>query len=804
MSADASQQTMRTLAEPTHRTVVLHVGEQFRASEKLVVEKALRDRPGVIEVDANPVAQTATVAYDQGVTSIYELRRWIEQGGFKCAGCNVAGCICDPLQEPTAPQPALDDEAVTRADDPTGHGMGGHSGHSMAGMAEQMRNRFFASAVFTVAIVAWSDVGKHVFGSALATPFGLDRDVWLLLLSLPVLYAARMFFTGAVSALRERTLDMNVLVAIAVGISWAYSFAVTLGLKGTVFYDAGAMLATFVLLGHWFEMRARGGASDSIRALLDLAPPKAVVLRDGEPVEVSTAEVQLGDLLLIRPGAKIPVDAEVIEGDSEVDESTVTGESLPVHKRSGDKLVGATINKNGTLRARATAIGSDTALAQIVQLVQEAQNSKAPAQRLADRAAFWLVLVALGAGTATFGIWAGLVGRDVTGSLLFAISVVVITCPDALGLATPTAIMVGTGLGAKRGILFKHAIALEQATILDTVVFDKTGTLTRGHPEVVDIDTADGVDENDVLRLVAAAEGDSEHPLAQAIVNRARERGLQPPPAQDFQAVPGHGVLATVEGRRLAVGNERLLQRDNISLDGVTDRGAQLSADGRTTVEVAIDGKAAAVIAISDAPRETANAAVQALRELGVRTVMLTGDSHGTAQRVASEVGIEEVIAEVLPQDKAAKVSELQQQGRRVAMVGDGVNDAPALAQADVGIAIGAGTDVAVETADVVLMRSDPLDVATAIQISRGTVRKMHQNLAWAVGYNSLAIPLAAGILEPAGFTLSPAVAALSMSGSSIVVAVNAITLKRLELRPRPPSERTTPAGSESTATAAA
>ena len=399
----------------------------------------------------------------------------------------------------------------------------------MAGMAEQMHNRFFVSLVFTLAILAWSDVGKSVFGSRLATPFGLDRNVWLLLLSLPVLWAARMFFTGAVTALRQRTLDMNVLVAIAIGVSWVYSVAVTVGLKGDVFFDAGAMLATFVLLGHWFEMRARGGASDSIRALLDLSPPKAVVLRDGEPVEVPTAEVQVGDLLLIRPGAKIPVDAEVIEGESEVDESSVTGESLPAHNGPGDKLVAATINKNGTLRARAIAVGSDTALAQIVKLVQEAQNSKPPAQRLADRAAFWLVLVAINAGTLTFLIWAGLIGRDVKESLLFAISVVVITCPDALGLATPTAIMVGTGLGAKRGMLFKNAIALEQAVTLDTVVFDKTGTLTRGEPEVVEIATADGVSEHELLRLVAAAEGDSEYPLAQAIVNAAHQRGLQSP-----------------------------------------------------------------------------------------------------------------------------------------------------------------------------------------------------------------------------------------------------------------------------------
>jgi Cu2+-exporting ATPase len=773
---------MTAAADRASEIVVLHVGTQYRGSEKLVVESALRSRPGVIAVEANPAAQTATVSYDPRLTSVEELRRVVTECGFECAGCNVPGRCCDPLQEPTAPQPALDHAAVARAHDPAGHGQGGHSGHSMDDMALQMRNRFFVSLVFALAILAWSDVGNSIFGSDLATPFGLERNVWLLLLSLPVLWAARMFFTGAVSALRRHTLDMNVLVALAIGTSWIYSLAVTLGLKGTVFYDAGAMLATFVLLGHWFEMRARGSAADSIRALIDLAPPKALALRDGQPVEVPTAEVKVGDLLLIRPGAKIPVDAEVLEGESEVDESTVTGESLPLHKVSGDKLVGATINKSGTLRARATAVGSDTTLAQIVKLVQEAQNSKAPAQRLADRAAFWLVLVAIVAGTLTFFIWAVVIGDDVSTSLLYAISVIVITCPDALGLATPTAIMVGTGLGAKRGILFKNASALEQAAALDTVVFDKTGTLTRGEPEVVEIATADGISEPELLRLVAAAETDSEHPLAQAIVNAAHQRGIRPAAVSDFQAIPGQGAVASVDGHRLAVGNASLLDGEHVSLDGLTDRAAKLAGQGRTTVHVALDGKAAGIIAIADAPRDTAKAAVTALRKLGVRAVMLTGDSHATAARVSAAVGIDEVIAEVLPEDKAATVKELQDQGRKVAMVGDGVNDAPALARADVGIAIGAGTDVAIETADVVLMRSDPLDVATAIQISRGTVRKMRQNLAWAVGYNALAIPIAAGVLEPVGITLSPAIAALSMSGSSIIVAVNAISLRRLRL----------------------
>jgi Cu2+-exporting ATPase len=773
------------LTDARGEEVVLHVGGLHYASEKAVVERVLDQRPGVLAVEANPVAQTATVRFDPHETSVPELRRWVRECGYHCAGQSVPGHVCDPLADPTHPRPH-DDAASERAEHAHGHGHGGHAGMSMAAMVADMRRRFLVALIFTAPIVLWSDVGKSLFGSALATPFGLDREVFELLLSLPVvLYASSIFFTGAVRALRAGTLDMMVLVAVAIGAGWLYSLAATFFIEGEVFYEAAAMLASFVLLGHWFELRARGGANDAIRALLDLAPPRAVVLRDGEPVEVATAQVQVGELLLIRPGAKVPVDATIEDGESEVDESTVTGESLPVHKQVGDELIGATINKNGTLRARASAVGADTALAQIVKLVQEAQSSKAPGQRLADRAAFWLVLVALLGGLATFLIWNVVVGRDVQDALLFAITVVVITCPDALGLATPTAIMVGTGLGAKRGILFKHAMALEQAAALDTVVLDKTGTLTRGEPEVVAIVTADGIAERELLRLVAAVERESEHPLAQAIVNAATARELEPPPVESFQAVPGHGALATVEGRQVAVGNARLLDREGVSPDGrqgLAARAAELAGEGRTTVRVAIDGRAAAVIAIADAPRETAAAAIAALKDLGVRPVMLSGDARATAQRIAAQIGIEEVIAEVLPAEKAQKIAQLQAEGRRVAMVGDGVNDAPALAQADVGIAIGAGADVAVETADVVLMRSDPLDVATAITISRGAVRKMRQNLAWAVGYNSLALPIAAGVLEPIGFMLRPEVGAISMSGSSVIVALNAVALKRLRL----------------------
>jgi P-type Cu2+ transporter len=766
----------------TAETVVLHVGGLSYAGEKAVVERKLGAQPGVLSVDANPVAQTATVTFDPERTSVEQLKRWVEECGYHCAGQSVPGHLCDPLgAAPLAP--ASGHLGVERADAADGHGEGGHAGMSMAAMVRDMRDRFLVAAVFAVLIAIWSPLGKSLFGSIPATPFGMRAAVWEFLLSLPIVfYSSWIFFRGAYYALRAKTLDMNVLVAVAVGTAWIYSVAVTFWITGEVFYEASAFLATFVLLGHWFEMRARGGANDAVRALLDLAPPKAVVIRDGAEVEVPTAAVAVGDLLLIRPGSKVPVDAEVVEGESSVDESMVTGESLPVSKHAGDALVGATINENGVLRARATAIGSDTALAQIVKLVQEAQNSKAPAQRLADRAAFWLVLVALVGGLGTFLGWYLVAGVSIQRALVFAISVVVVTCPDALGLATPTAIMVGSGLGAKRGILFKSAVALEQVAAIDTVVLDKTGTLTRGEPEVVEIDAADGVSESDALRLVAAVERDSEHPLARAIVKAARERGVEIPAATAFEAVPGEGAIATVEGRRIAVGNQKLLDREQVALDGLAAKADALAGAGRTVVRVAMDGKASALIAIADAPRETAAEAIAALKDLGIRPVMLTGDNQATAMRIAVQLGIDEVLADVLPGDKAAKVAELQAGGRKVAMVGDGVNDAPALAQADVGIAIGAGTDVAIEAAEVVLMRSDPLDISTAVEIGRGTVHKMRQNLGWAIGYNSLAIPIAAGAFEPFGLTLRPEIAALSMSGSSVLVAVNALSLKRLRL----------------------
>lgn len=778
----------------TTTTAVLDVRGLYWATSTSVIESTLLRRPGVSTVQANAVNQTATVVFDPAVTSVAELSKWVRDCGFHCAGRSVPEHICEPMSEPPGPPTghAAGDHhgrsgAPQRApQDVMGHG--GHGGMSMDAMVRDMRNRFLVALVLSIPIMLWSPMGRDMLGFAVPAPFGLRDDVFTFVLSLPVVfYSAWIFFDGAWRALRARTLDMMVLVAVAVGAGWLYSVAVTLTGGGEVFYEAAAVLTTFVLLGHWFEMRARGGANEAIRTLLELAPPMAVVVRDGEPVEVPTAEVVAGDLLLIKPGAKIPVDGTVEEGGSEVDESMVTGESLPVSKAPGDTVIGASINTTGTLRVRATKVGSDTVLAQIVTMVQEAQNSKAPGQRLADRAAFWLVLVALIGGTVTFVVWWA-VGAGVQTALLSAITVVVITCPDALGLATPTAIMVGTGLGAKRGVLFKNATALETSARIDTVVMDKTGTLTKGEPEVTDF-VSDGLNENELLTLVAAVETESEHPLAAAIVRYARDRGITAGSLTSFRNVPGHGATASVAGRQVAVGNRKLMVEEDVDFPGeLMTRRDELASSGRTAVLVAVDGHGVGVIALADAARETSAEAVRELHGLGVQVVMLSGDNQATATRIAGQLGIDTVIAEVLPGDKATKISDVQKQGSKVAMVGDGVNDAPALAQADLGVAIGAGTDVAIETADLVLMRSDPLDVPVALRIGRGTLRKMRQNLGWAVGYNVIALPIAAGVFQPAfGLVLRPEIAALSMSGSSLIVAINALMLKRLKL-PAPPA----------------
>jgi Cu2+-exporting ATPase len=668
----------------------------------------------------------------------------------------------------------------------------------MEAMVRDIRRRFWVTLVLALAVTGYSPMGTDLMGLRLTPPFGVSSEVLMFLLATPaVAWGGEMFFVGAYRAVRRRTLDMSVLVALSVGAGYLFSVAATFLFKGEVFYEAAVVLLAFILFGHWMEMRARAGASTAIRALLNLAPAKATVIRDGRPVELPTAEVALGDTVLIRPGDKIPVDGEIIEGQSTVDESMITGESVPVDKRPRDAVIGATINRMGTFRFRATKVGAETALAQIVKLVQLAQNSKAPAQRLADRAAQWLVAAAIFFGLATFAGWYWAASASFVFSLTLTITVIVIACPDALGLATPTAVMVGTGLGALNGILFKNATALEQASKVRAIIFDKTGTLTVGQPQVVEVVTADGAPtEHEWLTLVASAEQGSEHPIARAIVAYAEADGHRLARMDAFEAVAGHGLRAEVAGRLVVSGNSKLMRDYGVALGELEARGEALQGAGRTIVYSSIDGHAAGIIAVADALRPTARDTMAELHRMGIQVAMLTGDNRATAERIAQELGLDTVFAEVLPGEKAAKVKALQDEGKLVAMVGDGINDAPALAQADVGIAIGAGTDVAVETADVVLMKSDPLDVLGAMALSRATVRKMKQNLWWAVGYNTIAFPIAAGLFYPSfGLLLRPEIAALSMSGSSLLVALNALTLRWTRLpgirrrEPRPEAE---------------
>lgn len=756
------------------REVVLEAGGLLRGSSAPALDAFLRRQPGIHRAESNYLNDTVTVAYDEAVISQADIERLIKECGLHCRGEVVPKHLCAPAPHEHGATPPGE---MTQMAHEMGHG----GGMTMEAMVRDMRKRFWVTFVLGLAVTLYSPIGSDVLGLKLRAPFGISNELLMFLLATPaVLWGGQMFFIGAYRALKRRTLDMSVLVALSVGAGYLFSVAATFLFRGEVFYEAAVVLLAFILFGHWMEMRARAGASNAIRALLDLAPPKATVIREGQPVEVPTSDVVVGDVVLIRPGDKIPVDGELLDGESSVDESMITGESLPVDKRLGDRVIGATINRMGTFRFRATKVGAETALAQIVKLVQIAQNSKAPAQRLADRAAQWLVAAAILFGLATFAGWYWFAGATLVFALTLAITVVVIACPDALGLATPTAVMVGTGLGALNGILFKNATALEQASKVTAIIFDKTGTLTVGQPKVVEVVIRDGgMPEADFLSLVASVEQSSEHPIGRAVVQLAQERSIPLSDATGFEAMAGHGLRGTVKGRQVLSGTRKLMRDHGVKLEELERRGDELQGAGRTIVYTAVDGRAAGIIAVADALRPTARQTIAELHTLGVEVAMLTGDNQATAERIAKELGLDTVFAEVLPGDKAAKVKELQSRGRIVAMVGDGINDAPALAQADVGIAIGAGTDVAMEAADVVLMKSDPYDVLGAMALSRATVRKMKQNLWWAAGYNTIAFPIAAGLFYPKfGILLRPEIAALSMSGSSLLVALNALMLR--------------------------
>jgi Cu2+-exporting ATPase len=764
------------------------------------IERALREQPHVTDVRLDWKNDVVHVGYDPSNIDPEGIEDVITQTGCDCAPVGAEeerheavapperrmqhlghGVDAQPIAMGTKHDRMQYEMPATHADH------GDHANHDMsdpnmaATMERDMRNRFFVALLLTIPTVLYSPLGMNLLGVRLPT-FGLGENVIMLLLTTPVVfYCGWIFISGAYHSLRRRTLNMSVL--IATGVLAAYSFSVLITfLGGETFYEAAAMLVTFVLFGHWMEMRSRRGTNDALRALFDLVPPQATVIRDDEEVTVPSSEVRLGDTIVLRPGDKVPVDGEVIEGETSIDEALVTGESVPVSKRSGDAVIAGSINRSGSVRFRATAVGADTTLAQIVELVQQAQNSKAPGQRLADRAAEYLVILAVGSGIVTFLAWYFFGGAAALTAMTFAISAVVIACPDALGLATPTAVAVGTGIGARHNILIKDAATLENVSRIESVVLDKTGTLTEGEPSLTDVFALDGRSEEELLRLVAPAEKNSEHPLAEAIVAGTNERGIEPGDTTRFESVAGHGIRAEVDGHAVLVGNRKLMDESGVDVFKLEEKTAALAGAGKTPMFVAVDGELSGLLAVADTIKPSARDTLQRLNEMGIEAVMITGDNKRTAEAVARELGIERVFAEVLPADKARYVQQLQAEGKRVAMVGDGVNDAPALAQADIGIAIGAGTDVAIETAKVVLMKSDPLDVTRAVVLSKATVRKMKQNLVWASVYNVLAIPVAAGVLFPAyGIMLRPEWSALLMSLSSIIVAGNAVLLKGVE-----------------------
>jgi len=647
-------------------------------------------------------------------------------------------------------------------------------------MEADMRRRFWVALVLTIPIAL---LAGHIPGVPMFVHAPLVSWIGLALSTPVVVWSGWVFLAGSVHALRNRKLDMSVLIATGVLAAYLSSVYLTVIGSPTAYYEAAAMLVTFVLFGHWMEMKSRRGTSDALHALFDLVPPMARVLRGGVEVEVPTAEVVVGDELRLRPGDKLPVDGVVNVGETDIDESLITGESEPVHKRPGDTLVGGSINITGAVTMHATKVGKETVLAQIAALVERAQNSKAPAQRLADRAAAVLVIVAISAGILTFVGWKVFADAPFLTALTFAISAIVIACPDALGLATPTAVAVGTGLGAKHNILIKNAATLEGLSRIQTVVLDKTGTLTLGKPTVTDIKPVAGVTEDELLERAAAVSRSSTHPLSRAIVLAAQEHKLTVPDASNIENVPGMGVRATVNGERTLIGNAALLAGAKLDDPKVNAIAQQLAAAGRSLTFVTAGNRVLGILGITDAIRPSTVGAVRELHDLGITTMLLSGDVQATAERVAKEVGIDVVFAGVRPEDKAGHIQRLQGEHRVVAMVGDGVNDAPALAQADIGIAIGAGTDVAAQAASVVLMRSDPADIAKAIRLSKATVRKMKQNLVWASVYNVLAIPVAAGLFyKPFGWSLRPEISALLMSVSSIVVALNAVSLRRARI----------------------
>ena len=738
------------------RSVTLALKEYVGPDCPCHLEDRIQALHGVHEAHINPVADTVHLVYDADAVSLEHLKHMLAQ----------LGCSCEGDEEQTA-HAHLEHEH---------HKAEGHDHHAM--MEADFRRRFWVVLALTIPVLILSPTIQQWFGFSLTFPG--YRYLLFAMATVITFYGAWPFYQNARKALRSGMLDMSVLVSIAVSAGYLFSVGATFLFTAVDFYWEISTLVAVLLLGHWLEMRAVRGTAGALKELTKLIPPMANrVTEEGSVEEVPTSEVQKGDLLLVRPGEKAPMDGRVVEGQSSVNEAMISGESKPVSKAVGDEVIGGTLNGEGALRIRVEKTGQETALAQIINLVKQAQASKPPVQRLADRAAHWLTIVAVVVALITFLFWFFISAKSAVFALTLAVTVLVIACPHALGLAIPVVTTISTSLGARSGMLIRNAQATETARRLDAVIFDKTGTLTKGEFGVTDVVLLGDWDEETLLRRAAAAEVNSEHTIAQGIVRAAQERELALPQAADFEAIPGKGAKAVVEGSQLFIGNRALIEQVGVAAPD-DPRLVDLAQQGKTVVYVAADGGLVGAIALADMVRDESREAVRALKGMGLEVAMLTGDSQPVADWVAGELGLDTVFAEVRPEQKADKVKELQRQGKVVAMVGDGINDAPALVQADVGIAIGAGTDVAVESAQVVLVKNDPRDVVRLIRLSRATMSKMRQNLVWATAYNVVAIPAAAGVLQPWGITLRPEWGALIMSASTVIVAVNALLLRRV------------------------
>ena len=736
---------------------VLKIEGMTCASCAQTIEKATKKLDGVTVANVNLATEKLTISYEPSLLRVSDIKKAVENAGYKAIEEQDTNEDADKIRK--------EKEIKT------------------------LWKKFIISAIFSIPLLYFT-MG-HMLGlplPAIIDPMmnPLNFGLIQIILVIPPVIAGYKFYTVGFKALIGRHPNMDSLIALGTSAAVLYGlYAVVQIYKGyteyadDLYFEAAAVIITLILLGKYLESVTKGKTSEAIKKLMGLAPKTAIIIQDGKEIEISIDEVEVGDIIVVKPGEKMPVDGVVVEGITSVDESMLTGESIPVEKNSGDSIIGASINKNGSIKYKATRVGKDTALAQIIKLVEDAQGSKAPIAKLADIISGYFVPVVIVLAIASALGWYFIGGETTVFALTIFISVLVIACPCALGLATPTAIMVGTGKGAENGVLIKSGAALETAHKIQTIIFDKTGTLTEGKPKVTDIVAVNGIKEDELLQLTASAEKGSEHPLGEAIVKGAEEKGLEFKKVDSFNAIPGHGIEVTIDGKNILAGNRKLMVERKIALDTLEETSNKLAEEGKTPMYVAIDNKMAGIIAVADTVKENSKRAVDKLHQMGIEVAMITGDNKRTAGAIAKQVGIDIVLAEVLPEDKANEVKKLQAKGKKVAMVGDGINDAPALAQADIGIAIGSGTDVAMESADIVLMRSDLMDVPTAIQLSKSTIRNIKENLFWAFAYNTLGIPVAMGLLYIFdGPLLSPIIAAAAMSVSSVSVLLNALRLK--------------------------